>query len=82
MCKACAYYTTYREPATGSPTDWCCLASKGYYWQWRTDRLRKARQEWERTLTPNQREILDTFKSDQERAQFLAQHALTYPAGA
>ena len=46
------------------------------------DRLRKAQQEWECTRTPYQREILDTFKSEQDRAQFLAQHAPTYPAGA
>ena len=52
-------------------------------WRWPVaDRLRKARQEWERTRTPYQREVLGTFKSDQERARFLAQHAPTYPAGA
>jgi hypothetical protein len=27
-------------------------------------------------------QALGTFKSDQERAQFLAQHTPTYPAGA
>ena len=72
-CQVCG------EPATGSPTYWCCSASKYHYWQWRTDRLRKAKLEWERTRTSYQREVLGTFKSDQERAQFLAQHALTYP---
>ena len=75
-CQVCG------EPVTGSPTYWCCPASKYHYWRWRTDRLRKARQEWERTRTPYQREILGTFKSEHERAQFLAQHASTYPAGA
>ena len=69
------------EAATGSPTHWCCSASKHHYWQWRTDQLRKARQEWEGTRTAYQREVLGTFKSEQERARFLTQHALTYPAG-
>ena len=70
------------EPATGSPTYWRCSASRYHYWQWRTDRLRRARLEWERTRTPYQREVLGTFKSDHERAQFLVRHAPTYPAGA
>jgi len=60
-----------------------CSACHGPESPWPVaDRLRKARQEWERTRTPYQREVLGTFKSDQERAQFLAQHAPTYPAGA
>jgi hypothetical protein len=72
-CQVCG------EPATGSLTYWCCSASKYHYRQWRTDRLRKAKQEWERTRTPYQREVLSVFKSDNTRAQFLAQHAPTYP---
>jgi len=41
-----------------------------------------SKQEWEGTRTSYQREVLGTFKSDQERVGFLSQHALTYPAGA
>ena len=70
------------KPATGLPTHWCCSASKYHYWQWRTDRLRKARQEWERTCTSYQCEVLGTFKSDQERARFLATYTTSYPVGA
>ena len=70
------------EPVTGSPTCWCCSANRYHYWQWRTDRLRKAKQEWERMRTPYQREVLGTFKSDQERARFLTSHTAGYPVGA
>ncbi len=62
------------QPATGTADFWRCSASKYHYWRWRTDRLRQAKREWEQTLTPYQREVLEAFKSNQERARFLKGH--------
>lgn len=75
-CKICG------KPASGSPADWRCSASKYHYWRWRTNHLRQAKKAWEATLTPYERQVLSAFKSDKARAQFLDQHAPAYPAGA
>ncbi len=70
------------KPAIGTPEYWRCLASKYHYWRWRTNKLRAAKRQWEKSQSAYQRQVLDAFRSDTSRADFLTRHAPTYPAGA
>jgi hypothetical protein len=65
-------------------TGWRCTRDGTHYWLYRTQRLRAAREQYLNGLSVDERrdwdEILRAFDPN-ERAQFLAAHALTYPAG-
>ncbi len=76
-------------PICGAPivvegTGWRCTRDGTHYWLCRAQRLRASREKYLNSLSADERrywdEILRAFDSN-ERAQFLAAHALTYPAG-
>ncbi len=84
---------SYRPPAScpicGAPirvegTGWRCTRDGTHYWLYRAQRLRASREQYLNSLSADERryrdEILQAFDPN-ERAQFLATHALTYPAG-
>jgi hypothetical protein len=75
-------------PICGAPVrvvsyGWMCTADRLHYWQYRTQRLRAAREQYLNSLPDDVRrywaEILHAFEPG-ERAKFLAVHALKYPA--
>ncbi len=75
-------------PICGAPirvegTGWRCTRDRTHYWLFRVQRLRASRERYLNSLSADERrywdEILRAFDSN-ERAQFLAAHALTYPA--
>jgi hypothetical protein len=65
---------------TGSLADktWTCSADRLHYWQWRADRLKAAHDQLLAQASPYTLLILSAFASDKARANFLAQHRLTY----
>ncbi len=62
--------------------NWHCTLDHTHYFLWRVQQLRQARQRALQAATPYTREVLTTFASAKARADFLSNHALTYPASA
>ena len=65
---------------------WECLSNSTHYFQYRVTRLRAAREKWLMSLSPDvaayHAEVLTAFVSAEARTTFLAEHPLTYAAGA
>jgi hypothetical protein len=65
---------------------WECLENHTHYFQYRVTRLRAAREKWLMSLTPDvatyHAEVRMAFADPAARAAFLAEHPLTYAAGA
>ena len=71
-CKICG------QPATGSDDNWQCSANKYHYYTHRANQIRAAKQEWEKTIPKETRDILSAFRGDGARANFLTLHPLTH----
>jgi hypothetical protein len=78
VCPICA------DAVQADGSGWRCVADCTHYWQYRTDRLRAARERWLNALSPDVRQYLDeawlTTCDRTVREQYLSDHALTYPA--
>ena len=73
-----------QSPARGSldAKNWTCTVDRTHFFVWRTNQLRAARAEALKVASPYALEVLSAFASNEARAEFLAAHSLTYPAGA
>lgn len=72
-------------PVTVRTRDWACTRDATHYHLFRVQRLRALAEQHRRQQAPEVRaysdEVHRAFKTPEDRALFLAQHALTYPAG-
>lgn len=78
VCPICA------DAVQADGSGWRCVADRTHYWQYRTDRLRAARERWLNDLASDVRQYLDeawlTACDRAVREQYLSDHALKYPA--
>lgn len=72
-------------PVTVRARDWACTRDATHYHLFRVQRLRALSEQHQHQQPPEARaywaELHSAFRNPEERALFLAQHALTYPAG-
>lgn len=73
-----------QAPAFGSleNRNWQCTLDRSHFFAWRVQQLRQARDRAVQSASPYVREVLTAFASNEARAAFLSNHALTYAAGA
>ena len=78
-CPICAAPVTVRDRL------WACTRDATHYHLFRVQRLRALGEHYRQNLPPDRRaeydEVHSAFASNEARATFLQQHALTYPAG-
>lgn len=74
-----------RSAITVRARDWACTRDATHYHLFRVQRLRALAEQQQQQQAPDVRaywtELHRAFQNPEERAAFLAQHALTYPAG-